>query len=176
MRMRQTTVHNNALVLSQLPVEREEVLSVLRELDATPLYMDFMMSPVVYSRKKEAVEKKLSERAGGSKVFTDFLLVMIRNHNEQLIPDILREYVKIEDEKEGLLTADLYYVKDDEIVSSEEKAREALKKIFPGAKFRFCVEQDKSLIGGWLVRCRNYEIDRSYAGQLKQLKNRINGR
>lgn len=174
--MQQERIHNNALVLSQLPVEREEVLDVLRELDETPIYMDLMMSPVVYSKKKEAIEKKLSARAGGSKIFTDFLLVMIRNHNEKLIPDILREYVKIEDEKAGLFVADFFYVKDDEIESGEQQAKVALDKIFPGKNFRFCVTKDESLIGGWLVRCNNIEIDRSYKGQLKQLEDKINGR
>ncbi|MQN02412.1 MAG: ATP synthase F1 subunit delta [Lachnospiraceae bacterium] len=175
--MSQATVHNNALVLSELPVDKNEVLSVLRELDSTPAYMELLMSPVIYSRKKEAVERKLAEANHFSRIFTDFLLVMIRNHNEKYIPDILREYVKIEEEKDGLYVADLQCARQDEIEKDQECARTALEKIFPGKTFRFCVEVKPSLIGGYIVRCKNnIEIDRSYEGQLRQLAKKINGR
>lgn len=175
-KMRQTTIHNNALVLSELPVKRAEVEEALKELESNPVYMDFMMSPVVFYKKKEDAEKRILKLAGEPKALTAFLLVMIKNHNETLIPDILHEYLRIEDEKAGILSADLFYVNDSEIEADKKRARASLEKLFPDAEFSFRVRQDKNLIGGYLVRCKNYEIDRSYKGQLRQLENKINGR
>ena len=57
--MQQTAVHNNAVVLSELPVERSEVSGVLKTIESEPLLMEFLMSPVIFYRKKEAVEKKI---------------------------------------------------------------------------------------------------------------------
>ena len=175
-RMQQTAVHNNAVVLSELPVERSEVSSVLAMLESEPLYMEFLMSPVIFYRKKETVEKKISKAAGLSKAMTNFLLVMIKNHNERFIPDILREYLRIEDEKAGILTAELYYVDESDLEADKKKAGASLEKLFPNARFNFVAKQDKTLIGGYLVRCKNYEIDRSYKGQLRQLQNKLYGR
>ena len=79
--MQQERIHNNALVLSQLPVEREEVLDVLRELEGTPIYMDLMMSPVVYRKKKEAIEKKLSAKCSYCYKFVfDFVFLLLMVH------------------------------------------------------------------------------------------------
>ena len=107
---------------------------------------------------------------------TDFLLVMIRNHNERIIPDILREYLRLEDEKAGILKAELFYTDEGDLEADKKKAEVCLEKLFPDAKFDFAVHQDKNLIGGYLVRCKNFEIDRSYKGQLRQLQNKLYGR
>ncbi len=175
-KMQQTAVHNNAVVLSELPVERSEVSGVLRTIESEPLLMGFLKSPVIFYRKKEAVEKKISKAAGLSKTMTDFLLVMIRNHNERIIPDILREYLRLEDEKAGILKAELFYTDEGDLEADKKKARASLEKLFPDAKFDFAVHQDKNLIGGYLVICKNFEIDRSYKGQLRQLQNKLYGR
>ncbi|MDY6352311.1 MAG: F0F1 ATP synthase subunit delta [Lachnospiraceae bacterium] len=174
--MQQERIRNNAIVLSQLSIDKEEILEYLRETDSLNEYQSFMKSPVIPSRVKEDVERQISKRAGRSKLFTDFLIVMIRNHNEGLLADIIREYIRIEDQKAGFLDAELCYAKEEDIVSGEKKAKKELMELFPGKQFRFCLMPDPSLIGGYIVRCNGYEIDHSYKGQLKQLEDRINGR
>ena len=66
--MQQTAVHNNAVVLSELPVERSEASGVLSMLESEPLYMEFLMSPVIFYRKKETVELRFYEIPQGEPV------------------------------------------------------------------------------------------------------------
>ncbi|MEK7858882.1 MAG: ATP synthase F1 subunit delta [Elusimicrobiota bacterium] len=129
-----------------------------------------------HPRVAGADKKKLLEGAVGGKVAKttqNFLELLIDKKRFELLGLIAADYAKLLAEKNSTAKAQ---VRTARVLSAEsqQKLRERLK-LFSGKNVELDVKEDPELIGGVVVRLGDWVLDSSLRGQLRTMKEAING-
>ena len=101
----------------------------------------------------------------------NFLKVLGEAKRLSLLPEILREYKKLEADKNNLKEVQINSAF--EISKAQQEEIEGLLKKRYGENLTSTVNVDKSLIGGLTVKCGDEVIDLSTKGKLLKLKKQI---
>lgn len=131
-------------------------------------FQNLLNSPIIDPNKKTAIFKALFE-SKMDQASLGFMNLIVKNSREALLPEIANGFIKL-------------YKKDKNIfevtVISASKLDTATKEIIVNkikSKFDGTVEIDEqidaSLIGGFIVRMDDQQIDASISSQLADLKN-----
>ncbi len=131
-------------------------------------FTNLLSSPIVDAKKKSDVFKALFETKMDKMSF-GFLDLIVKNQREGLIAEIAEGFVKLYRKNKNILD-----VAVTSAVPLNEKTRAAIiAKI--NDKFNGTIELtekvDPELIGGFVVRMDDQQIDASIASQLSNLKN-----
>lgn len=130
-------------------------------------FRNFLRSPVVTNQKKRQVfEAVLSGNIG--EIAWKFILLLTAKDREALLPEIIRQFYVLRDERRGILHAvartvvDVTKKQEEKLIGSIE---ELTKK-----KVRLTYERDPSLIGGFTVQYGDTVLDASVKRQLEVLR------
>ena len=165
-----------AKALLDLAIEQNNVDAVLGDmkflLQANNDTRDFELliaSPIVNSDKKISIFEKIFEQF--EKVSLEFVKLITTNRREALLPEIAESFKAQVKEHKGIVPLTLTSA-----VKLDDKTKEAiLAKIQATVKGQLEVKEviDEELIGGFMVRMGDTQIDASVASQLNNLKQRL---
>lgn len=131
-------------------------------------FANLLKSPIVESKKKREIFNTLFE-SKMEKMSVDFMDLIIKNSREDVLPAIAEGFVKLYKKKNNILEVSVISAsKLDE--GTKSTIIEKVKKSFNGT-IELQESIDPSLIGGFIVRIDDKQIDASVASQLANLKN-----
>lgn len=131
-------------------------------------FKNLLISPIIDADKKKAIFKAAFD-AKMEKVSVDFMTMIVKNSRENLLQEIAEGYINLYKKSKNIL--------DVTVISAtplDDKTRETIiakvKSSFNGT-IELIEKVDKNLIGGFIVRIDDQQIDASIASQLSNLKN-----
>lgn len=102
----------------------------------------------------------------------NFLCVVCKYAHAALLPEIFQAYQDYYNEQHKILTADLYCV-----VPPSQKQLEGIRKFllkrFQTQDAKIRIIKDESLVGGFLIRTRDQELDYSLKGRINALQQKL---
>ena len=158
---------NYGQVLYECSVPKTVVEETALVLKTVPELKHALSSPVI----KKSAKHRIIDRIFNEKIRV-FLKVLVDRRDMDLVDPIFEAWHSFICEKEGILMASLSYVTEpDEEQLKEIKAM--LCKKYDKKDVQFRLIEDKSLIGGFILRVGDIETDWSLKGRLKQLEEKI---
>ena len=165
-------VVNRAKVLLALCQEKDQVDNLKEVFTSNQELTQVLCAPVVSWEKKCKVIDKVSEKAGISKLLSDFIKIAARDGEIASLPEIFSAYYGLYNQKKGIVLCSLQFAK--EPAKSERKQIEAeIAEHFPGKQVEFRTEIREELLGGYLAKAGGLEFDRSYEGYLQELERQL---
>lgn len=163
---------NNAKVLYQLSVERQDVENAQKLFFVTPKLQETLENPTIPMSKKYGIIEKVFELEKIPKPVKDFIKMMCRLGYIGQMQDIFEAFYRYHDSKNHILRAELISAveaTDDEAAD----AQELLQSKYPDEIIYLTRKVDESLLGGYMIRTLHKEYDRSYEGRLRQLERKL---
>lgn len=165
-----------AKALLELAIDQKKVDSVLGDMNfllqtsnETKDFELLIASPIVNASKKIEIFEKVFESFEEETL--SFVKLITKNGRENLLPEIAQAFDAQVKEYRGIVPITLTSA-----VALGDKTKEAiLAKVQTLVKGQLEVEEkiDESLIGGFMVRMGDTQIDASVASQLNNLKQRL---
>ena len=161
---------NYGKVLCETGVRPEEVRQSQAILEKVPVLRTILSHPEVpLSSKEKAVERIFP------KTLQSFFKVLCRNRDTEMTDEIFEAYREQYHEEHKILTAVMSYV----VLPDEEqlkRIREWLCERFQASDVELHMKQDQALIGGFVLRIGDQEIDWSLKGRIEQLQYKLTRR
>lgn len=130
-------------------------------------FVSFLKSPIIKTDKKQAVLKEVFSKKLNK--LTDAYIHLITNKKrEQYLPEIATEFLNQYKEKKKILTAVITTAN-----GIDDKIRKQLMELVKGvSKSEVILEEkiNKDVIGGFIIRVGDKQIDASIARKLNNLK------
>ena len=105
----------------------------------------------------------------------NFLKVTCKYQKVDRIGEIIEAYGAYSREQKGILKAELLYVTRP-TEAQEDKMKEFLRNQFSARTVELTLIEDKSLVGGFVLRAGDREYDWSLIGRYKKLKQKLTRR
>ena len=151
-------------------IAQEEGKLVEYGIESVPQAIEFFSNPQVDPKlKKELLQKCFKKEL--SKDVYHFLLLLVDKHRFVLFPAIVDEYRALSNEARGILIADVTTA----TAASKKQQKAIADKLeqITGKKVELRLHEDKSLIGGVVVKIGDHRIDGSVAGRLETMKRKL---
>lgn len=149
---------------------RSDLESLVGLLRRMPALLSFLESPDVGRREK----LKLLENSLGGRVKRAtwlFLTLLLRRERMPLLPDILSEYVGIDEEKRGIQRVRV--ISAVVLEKSEEERLTSTLRGITGKEVLVETKVDPALMGGVIVHLNGRVIDGSMRSRLEELKDQL---
>ncbi len=166
---------NNAKVLYQLSLSREDVEKADQLYHMEPELRKVLTNPVIPYENKEKIIDHIFSLDDLPEKFKNFLKVICAHGQIDELDDIFKAYYDYWDEKHDILRAELFYADRPE-EKEIERAEKFLMGKYPDKKIVVAEKTDSNLLGGLLIRIGHEEYDWSYNGLLNQLEKKLTGR
>ena len=138
-----------------------QILQVSRE------FRLLVSSPVIRAARKRAVfDELLGPRVG--KETLRFIHLLTSKSREGILPDVIVEFKKLQDEKAGIVNVEVRTVV--ELGYAQEKDLRSNLEHMIGKKVRLHFVIDKALKGGLVVRVGDTVFDASVSRQLERMR------
>ena len=161
---------NYAHVLYELHVLKETITFTTEILSLNPILLDVLKNPTIPRTQKYNVIDRIFP-----KELQNFLKVLCFHHSAALLPEILDDYIYYSHEQEGILGAVLTYtIKPDPTTTN--RIREVLKTKYQKQDVNLTMQEDPTLLGGFIINANGEELDYSMRGRLKQLQQKLTWR
>lgn len=164
--MNQTAI-NYGKVLFLLGVDRQIVAEAADIWKSCKSLQDVMESPVVENGEKHRVIERIFPEE-----IQVFLKVVCDNREVELLPDMFQAYEDWYDDSEKIRRGVLYYVEkpgEQQLVQIEKKLCSQLKC----SEVKLALEPRPELIGGFVIRIGDLEIDRSLRGSINCMRQKL---
>jgi F-type H+-transporting ATPase subunit delta len=136
--------------------------------DGSPELQTFFQNPAVVAPQKVAILDKLNQKMGLQKELRNLLAVLINNDRVGHIHEVAAAYRQQLQEQLGIRQAEIVTAR--ELDSDERKALlDGVGKL-AGARIEAKFSEDKSILGGAVVRIGSTVYDGSVRGRLERLK------
>lgn len=154
---------------NKVDVVENNVNSIIRASQETPDFSAFLNSPLIKVDKKISV---LNELFGDFDSITlDFLSMVTKNGRENLIMFIANSFVVQLKEFRGIVPITIVSARQLES-ATRNKILAKIQKMVHGTP-EITEKTDESLIGGFIIRMGDQQIDASVASQLMRLKQEL---
>jgi len=129
----------------------------------------FLNSPVVRDDKKIAIYQKVFE--GFNPVTMQFFALVTKNGREQLLPEIAAQFERQLMKNRGIVSGSIVSATP----LTEKTKQEILDRIAPAfeGSLQLSESVDSSLLGGFVIRIEDKQIDASVANKLKELRQEL---
>lgn len=158
---------NYGRILCETGVGPDDIKRAEQILRSVPEVKIVLANPELSLKKKERVIEKIFPQS-----LKNFFKVLCRNHDAELTDDIFRSYWRFYHEAHGILAGSLSFV-----APPSEKQLEAIKnrlcERYGASSAELQKKQDKNLIGGFVIRIGDQEIDWSLKGRIEQLQQKL---
>jgi len=152
----------------------DQVLSDLRYIDnllkETPDFAEFIQSPVVQVSEKLNIFNAIFKNHCQELTYR-FLELITKNKRENYLPAMIRKYFQLYRKDQGIIRARLTTVSDSQ-ADTLVKFRKLLKQKY-NAEVELEEQKDPELIGGFVLRIEDEQLDASIASQLKKIKREL---
>lgn len=159
--------YNYARVLYELSISPESIRMVIQQLEEIPELGEVLQSPVVaFSQKEKVIRRIFSEE------IINFLCVLCKYRHMELLPEILQIYQKYENQQNHILDVELLYVAS----PSQEQLigiKKFLVKKYGVTDAVFELKEKKDLMGGFVLKINDQEIDYSLKGRIHALQQKL---
>lgn len=158
---------NYAKVLYQLGITPEDIKEMRHRYHATDMLQEVLVSPVITKEQKHKLIEKIFDREVQS-----FLKVLSDYHSMELLPQILEAYKAVYYEENEVLAATLTFVTE----PSEAQVvqfKQYLRKRFQAKRVHLSMKQEPMLVGGFILKVGDLELDWSLRGRLKRLEQKL---
>jgi len=161
--------------LFELALEEGAVDSVTADLDRFQVMLDesedlkrFVLSPVFSAEDQLKAIVALSEKAGISGFFANFLKVVARNRRLFALPGMIKAFRIIAANQRGEISAEV--TSAHALSAEQENELKAALKGVTGKDVAIAVTVDPSILGGLIVKVGSRQIDTSLRTKLSTLK------
>lgn len=129
----------------------------------------FLNSPVVRDDKKIAIYQKVFE--GFNPLTMQFFTLVTKNGREQLLPEIAAQFERQLMKNRGIVSGSIVSATP----LTEKTKQEILDRIAPAfeGSLQLSESVDPSLLGGFVIRIEDKQIDASVANKLKELRQEL---
>jgi F-type H+-transporting ATPase subunit delta len=129
----------------------------------------FLNSPVVRDDKKIAIYQKVFE--GFNPLTMQFFILVTKNGREQLLPEIAAQFERQLMKNRGIVSGSIVSATP----LTEKTKQEILDRIAPAfeGSLQLSESVDPSLLGGFVIRIEDKQIDASVANKLKELRQEL---
>jgi F-type H+-transporting ATPase subunit delta len=162
-------------VVSSRKLNAADVLAQVRSVaDAVvinPQLKTVWENPSVDSKQKIGLLDAIAARLGLIREVRNFIAVLIDHHRIGAIGEILAQFQRELNDRLGLADAEISSTR--ELDAQEKRQLEAQVAVATGKTVRATYHQDKSLLGGVIVKVGSTIYDGSVRGQLQRLKEQL---
>ncbi|MGC1299962.1 MAG: ATP synthase F1 subunit delta [Alloacidobacterium sp.] len=132
---------------------------------------EVFLDPSFPADQKVAILDKLNTRIGMSALVRNFIAVLIQHDRLNLLDDVLADYRKEVNQRLGISSV---HVTSARLLEADER-REIEQKVaeMTGTQVQATYHEDKSLLGGAVVRVGSTVYDGSVKGRLDRLKEQL---
>lgn len=132
---------------------------------------DFFANPSVAAAQKVAILDKLNAKLGMRKELRNLIAVLIDNGRIAHVSEVVEAYRSLLQEQMGIHPAEIVTVR--ELSKEERDALVAEVGKLAGARIDASFRQDKSILGGTVVRIGSTVYDGSVRGRLERLREQL---
>ena len=150
-----------------------ELQSFAAALAASAELRNALGTPAVPVGRKRAVIGQISKILKLSAITRNFLFILVDHRRIAAMPEIVRSFETIVDERLGFARADVSSAR--ELTPAQRDAVTAELERLTGKRLRARFAPDASLIGGLVARIGSTVYDGSLRGQLQSLQGRLGG-
>jgi F-type H+-transporting ATPase subunit delta len=165
-----TAILGVAVETNSLDAVHRDFQSMEKVIAGSPEFRAFLKSPVINAEKKKKVLSEIFGRIV-SELTSKFILLLASKGRENLLPEIVRQFYRLRDERLGILNVTarsavpLSKAQEEDLTGRIEKAT---KK-----KIRLSTFIDPDLKGGFMVQHDDTVWDASVRHQLDVLRDRL---
>lgn len=163
-------LYNYAKVMYDLGIPPECIQETKRRYELTKDLPRILNSPNISKEKKHILVEKIFP-----KEIISVLKILCDYQSIQLLPQILDAYSLVYQEEKDILGVSLLYVTEP-TQDQLEKMLEVLRKRFGGKKVQIRMQECPELVGGFIIRVGDYEMDWSLRGRFRMLEQRLTRR
>lgn len=149
----------------------EELKGFQQLLASSPQLSHALSSPSVAPARKRAVVDKLAKQLAVSRPVRNFLLVLIDHRRAGQLPEIVRAFERLMDERLGILQVDVVSARP--LTERQQDAFTKGLETATGKRIWLNQSVDDALIGGILARIGSTIFDGSVRGKLAALERRL---
>ena len=151
-------------VLDQVKADMESFLSLCEENREFAL---MLKSPIIHHQKKANILKKIFTGKVTDLTLQAFQIITNKNR-ENILEDIAQEFLHLYNTKKGLVevTVTTGFKLDADLRKSFQK----LSKDITGKEPILAEKVDPEILGGYILKAGDRQLDQSVSGQLKELK------
>lgn len=164
--MKQTAI-NYGQVLLELGIPGQDICQAKKIWEMSLPLREALSSPVVQRKQKEKVIEQVFPKSMHA-----FMKVVCRYQEEELLGEIFRAYEQLADRKAGILQGTLYYVQKPE-EGQLEQIRQKLARRNGAQSVQLTLVHKPELIGGFVIRLGDLELDESLLGSMNRLKEKM---
>jgi F-type H+-transporting ATPase subunit delta len=159
-----------AIEQNVLDVVRADMEILLQSATEIPEINQLFESPVIDSGKKTQVLKEIF-KSGMSPMGLDFLTLVTSNKREEYLPGMARHFIQLYKREKGIMVATIYSA-----VGLEKQSGEKIRKMIEAAfdsEIELKEELKEELIGGFILRVEDKQLDASVKGKLATVKKEL---
>lgn len=164
-----TGLWDYALVENKEDTIIDEIKLIIQNIEENRHFQLFLKSPIIETSKKIQIAKEIFKSF--SPITLHFVILILKHKRENILLDISKEVLKVHDEYKGIQRI--------EIISAIPLDQNTISKILLSeAKIdpqKAIVENiiDESLIGGYILRLEDVQVDASVKTRLSNIKKRL---
>jgi F-type H+-transporting ATPase subunit delta len=132
---------------------------------------EVFLDPSFPADQKVAVLDKLNARLGMGTQVRNFIAVLIQHDRLNVLDDVLAEYRKVVNQRLGI--SEVYVTSARPLETDERQGIEQKVAALTGTQVEATYHEDKSLLGGVVVRVGSTVYDGSVKGRLDRLKEQL---
>jgi F-type H+-transporting ATPase subunit delta len=150
---------------------RDELRTLLEIVGESVALRRVLEGPSVSQQEKLRLLDALSQRAGFQPAVRNFMAVLMAHGHVGALGSVVRQFEMEMDQRLGFVEADITSVR--ELSAAERTALEGQIAQLTGRKVRARYSDDKSLLGGAVVKVGSTIYDGSLRGQLRRMKQQL---
>ncbi|HTV58710.1 MAG TPA: ATP synthase F1 subunit delta [Verrucomicrobiae bacterium] len=169
-----------ATALADVALERKNAPEVKRDLAAfvqafadAPDLRHFLDNPAVGRDEKHAVIRKIAAKMQLVEPVLNFILLVVDHERAELLREMQDAFVKVLNDRLGIAEAEIVSAR--ELTPAERKELTGVLERRTGLKIEARFSEDKSLLGGAVVRLGSTIYDGSVREQLARMRARLEG-
>jgi F-type H+-transporting ATPase subunit delta len=156
-------------------LDPNQVVSQLNEfvrlVESSPELKNVWQSPGVPTDQKVKLLDAIVARENSMKYVRNFIAVLIQHHRIGSVKEIVEQFIAEMDARMGFAQAEIVSAR--ELGPEEKRTLEAQVTKATGKQVRAVYSQDKSLIGGAVVKVGSTIFDGSVRGQLEHMREQL---
>jgi len=159
-----------AVEKGQLDAVYADMLQVKQVSEASKDFVNFLNSPIIKSDKKISVLKAVFE-GKLSAITSGFLTIVTSKRREAMIPEMATAFIEQYRTHKNILTAVVTSANGLD-AATKQKVLELVKSQLNG-EIELVEKKDSALIGGFILKIGDKQLDKSVARQLSNLKKEL---
>lgn len=164
--MTQTAI-NYAKAVYELNIPEQDIYEAEELIRENSELFEVLCSPVIKKTAKHNIINKIFPES-----VRGFLTVLCDHGTARQLPEIMKCYKAVIAEKNKIMSAELIYV-DMPTETQLDGIRKRLMQKYGKETVNIKMTEDKSLIGGFVIRCNDEEIDYSIKGRIGKLGQKL---